>query len=143
MSRSINRVELLGHLGKDAEVRYTPNGTQIAKFSIATSRSWKPQGATEWKEVTDWHNCLYWRCEKIAGFLTKGKQVFVVGRLQTRSWDDHGTTRYITEIVCEELILLGGGNGASDRGQQQQQQREAPSSSGGDEMGVTEDDVPF
>lgn len=149
MSRSINRVELLGHLGKDAEVKFTPSGIQIANFSIATSRSYKPQNSTEWKEVTDWHKCILWRCEKLAGFLTKGKQVLVIGRQQTRSWDDHGTTRYMTEVVCEELILLGGGDGSgrSDRSSSRNSGGSAGSADapppGPDDFGVTDDDVPF
>ena len=156
MSRSINRVELLGHLGQDADVKYTPSGIQVASLSIATSRRWKPANSDEWKEETDWHKCILWRCEKVAGFLTKGKQLYVTGRMQTRSYEDRdGVKRYITETVIDELILLGGGNGEGG-GPQQQQRRttsaprtgaNAPSSSQGpDDMGehgVTEDDVPF
>lgn len=136
MSRSINRVELLGHLGKDAEVKFTPSGIQVASFSIATSRRFKPANSEEWKEATDWHRCIFWRCENIRQFLTKGKQLFLTGRLQTRSYEKDGITHYVTEITVEELILLGGG--ASDRGASSP----GPSSQA-EEHGVTEDDVPF
>ena len=137
MSRSINRVELLGHLGKDAEVKFTPNGKQVAQFSIATSRRWKPKDSQEWKEETDWHRCVLWNCENVSKFLLKGKQLYITGRMQTRNWDDHGIKRYITEIVCEELILLGGGEA---RGSGSNSSAPPPAEY---EHGVTEDDVPF
>ena len=138
MSRSLNRVELLGHLGKDAEVKYTPNGVQVARFSIATSRRWKDKNSNEWKEETDWHNCILWRCENVAGFLTKGKQVYVNGRLQTRSYEDRDKVkRYVTEVVIDDLILLGGG---SERGAAPPAREQEPAAG---EHGVTDDDVPF
>jgi single-strand DNA-binding protein len=116
-SRSVNKVILLGNLGKDAETRYTPQGTARTTFSIATQRRWKDQQTGEWKEETDWHNILLWRGENVANFLTKGKQVYVEGRLQTRSYDDKdGNKRYITEIVADDLILLGGRGGDSAGG---------------------------
>jgi len=73
MSRSINRVQLLGNLGKDAEVKFTPNGKQYAQFSIATTRKWKDQQSGEAKEQTEWHRCILWQCERVADYLTKGK----------------------------------------------------------------------
>jgi single-strand DNA-binding protein len=137
MSRSLNRVQLLGHLGKDIEVRFTPNGTQIGQFSVATSRRWKDKNSGEWKEETDWHRCILWRCENLAKFLTKGKQVWIEGRLQTRSYDKDGQKHYATEVVCDDLILLGGG----DRGEHQPAARgPEPEMSG---QGITDDDVPF
>src|SRR3954469_10863744 len=109
-SRSVNKVILLGHLGKDAETKFTPNGVSKSTFTIATNRRWKDQSSGEWKEETDWHNVVLWRSENLANYLLKGKQVYVEGRLQTRSWDDKdGQKKYMTEVVCEELILLGGG----------------------------------
>lgn len=108
-SRSVNSVTLLGHLGKDAETKSTPLGVSKTTFSIATSRRWKDQQSGEWKEETDWHNIVLWRSENVANYLLKGKQVYVEGRLQTRSWDDQSGKHYITEVVAEDVILLGGG----------------------------------
>ena len=142
MSRSINRVELLGHLGQDAEVKFTPNGTRVARLSVATSRRWKPEGATEWKEVTEWHRCVLWRCDNLAPFLTKGKQVYIAGRLQTRKWEQDGSTRYATEIICEEIILLGGDR-AGSRQNSSSDAAEPPAGDDHQQHGVTEDDVPF
>ncbi len=157
-SRSVNKVILLGHLGKDAETRFTPSGVARSTFSVATSRRWKDQQSGEWKEETDWHNIVLWRSENLANYLLKGKQVYIEGRLQSRSYDDKdGQKRYITEVVADDLILLGGrggdGSGASgevDRpvsmprsAQQRPQpaQQSAPPDDFG--QGITDDDVPF
>ena len=121
-SRSVNKVILLGHLGRDAETRYTPQGVPVSNFTLATNRRWKDQGTGEWKEETDWHTIVVWRAENLAAHLQKGKQIYVEGRLQTRSWEDKdGNKRYTTEVVAEaaSLILLGGrgeggGGGAPD-----------------------------
>jgi single-strand DNA-binding protein len=156
-SRSVNKVILLGHLGKDAETRFTPSGVSRSTFTIATNRRWKDQNSGEWKEETDWHNCVLWRSENLANYLTKGKQVYVEGRLQTRSWDDKdGQKRYTTEVVCDDLVLLGGRGGdapPSDYSQpvsmpRSAQQRPQPASSSpapADDFsqGITDDDVPF
>ena len=108
-SRSVNKVILLGNLGKDAETRFTPQGAARTTFSIATSRRWKDQQTGEWKEETDWHNIVLWRSENVANYLTKGKKVYVEGRLQTRSYDDKdGNKKYSTEVVADDVILLGG-----------------------------------
>ena len=87
-SRSVNKVILIGHLGKDAETRFTPAGIAVTSFSVATNRRWKDQQTGEWKEETDWAKVVLWRQENLANYLTKGKQVYVEGRLQTRSYDD-------------------------------------------------------
>lgn len=142
MSRSLNNVQLLGHLGKDAEVKFTPTGIQVARFSIATSRSYKDKQTNEWKEVTDWHNVVLWRCEHVVDFLKKGKQVLIVGRLQSRSYEDRDNIkRYVTEVISEELILLGGGDGQKKDGMVSAPRSAAPSDHDG--QGVTDDDVPF
>src|ERR1051325_9646633 len=108
-SRSVNKVILVGNLGKDAETKFTPGGIAVTKFSIATSRRWKDQQSGEWKEETDWHNIVLWRSENLSNYLQKGKQVYVEGRLQSRSYEDkEGQKKYITEVVADELILLGG-----------------------------------
>lgn len=145
MSRSINRVELLGHLGKDAEVKFTPTGIQVASFSIATSRRFKKQNSEEWQEATDWHRCILWRCDNLRQFLVKGKQLYITGRMQTRSYEHDGVTRYVTEVICEELILLGGGGDrSSGAGNGSPSATATPTAKEPVyEHGVTDDDVPF
>jgi len=113
-SRSVNKVILIGHLGRDAETKFTPSQVSVTKFSVATNRRWKDQASGEWKEETDWSNVVLWRQENLANYLTKGKQVYVEGRLQTRSYEDKdGKKVYATDVVADEVILLGGGG--SDR----------------------------
>lgn len=158
-SRSVNKVILLGHLGKDAETKFTPNGVARSTFTLATNRRWKDQASGEWKEITDWHNIVLWRSENVTNYLQKGKQVYIEGRIENRSWEDKdGQKRYITEIVCDELILLsnrgdsGGGSGGGDYSQPpvsmprsaQRQQPAAPATAPDDfNQGITDDDVPF
>ena len=153
-SRSVNKVILIGHLGKDAETRFTPSGVAVTSFSVATNRRWKDQQTGEWKEETDWAKVVLWRQENLANYLTKGKQVYVEGRLQTRSYDDKdGKKQYMTEVVAEDVLLLGGrGEGGSpDSGSQvvsmprsaQKQQQHHPQEEAGGDQGITDDDVPF
>lgn len=107
-SRSVNKVILVGHLGKDAETSYTASQKAVTKFSVATSRRFKR--GDEWVEETNWTNVVLWQSENLAQYLTKGKQVYVEGYLQTRSYDDKdGQKRYSTEVVADDVILLGGG----------------------------------
>lgn len=120
-SRSVNKVILIGNLGKDAETKFTPSGAPVTRFSVATTRSWKDQQTNDWKEETNWTNVVLWRQESLSNYLIKGKQVYVEGRLQTRSYDDKdGKKVYSTEVVAEEVILLGGrggdGSGAGQEG---------------------------
>lgn len=107
----LNKVLLIGNLGRDPEVRSTPSGQAVATFSLATSRRWKDKGG-ENQEQTEWHNIVCWgRQAEIAGrYLTKGKQIYVEGRIQTRSWDDKnsGEKKYRTEIICDNFQMLGG-----------------------------------
>jgi single-strand DNA-binding protein len=159
-SRSVNKVTLLGHLGKDAETKFTPSGVAVTNFTLATSRRWKDQQSGEWKEDTEWHRVVMWRSENVSNYLQKGKQVYVEGRLQTRSWEDKdGQKRYTTEVVVEDLILLGGrgdSGGAPEFDQQQprpvsmpRQRPAAPAAAAPQEptddfgQGVSDDDVPF
>jgi single-strand DNA-binding protein len=160
-ARSVNKVILLGHLGKDAETKFTPSGVSRSNFTLATNRRWKDQQSGEWKDVTDWHNIVLWRSENLSSYLQKGKQVYVEGRLESRSWEDKdGQKRYITEVVCDELILLGGrgdsggGSGGGDYNQDAVVSRPrssaprpqpAASSAPPEEFsqGITDDDVPF
>ena len=109
--KSLNKVQLLGHLGKDPELRHTSNGQAVVTFSLATNESYKPAGSEEWQEKTEWHNIVAWgRLAEVASkYLNKGKQAYIEGRLQTRSWDDqNGVKRYTTEVVANDVILLGG-----------------------------------
>ncbi|HLI76965.1 MAG TPA: single-stranded DNA-binding protein [Acidobacteriaceae bacterium] len=158
-SRSVNKVILIGNLGRDAETKFTASGAAQTRFSVATTRSWKDQQSNEWKEETNWTNVVLWRQENVANYLLKGKQVYVEGRLQTRSYDDKdGKKVYATEVVAEEVILLGGrgesGGGYEGGGQAAGARagggasRGKAAPAGGDEepyggMGVTDDDVPF
>jgi single-strand DNA-binding protein len=105
---SVNKVILVGNLGKDAETRFTPSGASVTNFTLATTRRWKDQGSGEWKEQTQWHRIVYWRAENVANYLLKGKQVYIEGRLETRSYDDKdGKKVYMTEVICDHLVLLG------------------------------------
>jgi len=162
-SRSVNKVILLGHLGKDAETKFTPGGVARSTFTIATNRRWKDQASGEWKEETDWHNVILWRSENLANYLLKGKQVYVEGRLQTRSWDDKdGQKKYMTEVVADDLVLLGGrgdsgpsggGGGDYERSDRpvsmprsaQPRAPQPPAAPPAEEFnqGITDDDVPF
>ncbi|MEO7144333.1 MAG: single-stranded DNA-binding protein [Bryobacteraceae bacterium] len=118
-SRSVNKVILLGHLGKDAETKFTPSGASVSKFTLATNRRWKDQQTGEWKEETDWHNISLWRAENLAPYLTKGKQVYVEGRLQTRSYEDKdGKKQYFTDVVADNVILVGGRGGEGGAGEE-------------------------
>jgi single-strand DNA-binding protein len=145
-SRSVNKVILVGHLGKDAEAKFTPSGVSVTRFSVATSRRWKDQASGEWKEETDWHNVTQWRAENLAQYLTKGKQVYVEGKLQTRSYEKDGEKKYSTEVVADEVILLGGG-GERDAGGIASQPRgaAAPKASWAADMqlGITDEECPF
>ncbi len=158
MARSVNKVILIGNLGRDAETKFTPSGTAVTRFSVATTRSWKDQQSGEWKEETNWTNVTLWRQENVANYLTKGRQVYVGGRLQTRSYEDKdGKKVYATDVIADDVILLGGrgdsaqgeGGGMSSGPRQSSappRQQRAPG--GGHEeppfdMGITDDDVPF
>ena len=106
----VNKVILVGRLGRDPEVRYTPNGVAIANFSIATSEEWKDKDTGEKQERTEWHRIVAWRrLGEICGeYLHKGSQIYIEGRLQTRDWEDRdGNKRYTTEIVAQNMQMLG------------------------------------
>lgn len=152
-NRSVNKVILIGHLGRDAETRYTPSGVPVTRFTLATNRRVKDPSTGEWKDETDWHNITVWRQENLAQYLTKGKQVYIEGRLQTRSYEDResGQKRYATEVVAEEVFLLGsrGESGAESfeggaRSAGTPKPRPEPSAEEPDLSGsITDDDVPF
>lgn len=111
MSRSLNRVTLLGHLGKDAVTNFTQSRIPCTKFSIATERSWMDPKTKEWKKESAWHNVVLWRMEKLGQYLTKGTQVYVEGRINYRKYEDNGRQMTAVEIIAEQVILLGNRSG--------------------------------
>ena len=118
---SLNKVQIIGNLGRDPEVRYTPNGNAVCNVSVASTRQWKNKESGEKQEETEWHRVVFYdRLAEIAGeYLKKGRSVYVEGRLKTRKWTDkEGKEQYTTEIVATEMQMLGGregmGGGASD-----------------------------
>ncbi len=117
-TKSLNKVLLIGNLGKDPELRYTATGLAVASFTIATNMSWKDKEGNQ-QERTEWHNIVAWdRLAEICGeYLKKGKKVYIEGRLQTRNYEDkEGVKRYTTEVVADDLIMLDGRSGSGDGG---------------------------
>jgi len=158
---SVNKVIIIGNLGRDPEVRYTPNGSAVCNVGVATTRTWKAKDSGDKVEETEWHRVVFYdRLAEIAGeYLKKGRSVYVEGRLKTRKWQDKdGAEKYTTEIIAEEMKMLGGregmGGGADDGGESSgygnraqpasrpaAAARPAPKSSTGfDNM---DDDIPF
>lgn len=140
MSKSLNKVMLIGNLGKDPELKYTPSGIAVATFSMATSESWKDQDGNQ-QEKTEWHNIVVWRkLAEIAGeYLKKGKKIYLEGKLQTRNYEKDGVKRYVTEIVADSFIMLDGGGGKqSSAGASEPDSFSAPS-----EGPAKDDDLPF
>jgi single-strand DNA-binding protein len=145
---SVNKVILVGNLGRDAELRYTPGGSPVATINLPTTEIWNDK-AGQRQEKTEWHRVVLWgkTAESLNEYLTKGKQIYVEGRLQTRQWDDKdGNKRYTTEIRGDRIVLLGGG-GMGTGGGGRQQPRSAGTSPdehmpepGGE---LTDDDIPF
>ena len=140
----INKVILVGRLGRDPEVRYTPDGTAVASFSIATSEEWKDKGTGEKKERTEWHRIVAWRrLGEICGeYLSKGSQIYIEGRIQNREWEDkEGIKRNTTEIVASQMQMLGsrGAGDVSTSG------AKAPTSDYQEPAGpaTEDDDIPF
>jgi single-strand DNA-binding protein len=146
----VNKVILVGNLGSDPEIRSTPGGQRVANFRMATSRQWTGQDGQR-QEKTEWHSIVAWGklADIVERYLTKGKQVYVEGRLETRSWADKenpNLTRYKTEIICEQMQMLGRpGEKGSDPGMDQRSGGDetfAPANSGGNGGGA-DDDLPF
>jgi single-strand DNA-binding protein len=155
--RSLNKVLLLGNLGRDPEVRYTASGKAVATFTIATSQRWKDQDGND-QERTEWHRVVAWgRLGEVCGeYLSKGKQVFIEGRIQSREWEDQdGNKRTTVEIIANDMIMLGGGNYSQDRAAEPSPRRQGPPASRGSGEGSRrsddrsyhppppEDDIPF
>lgn len=140
----VNKVILIGRLGRDPEIRYTPDGTAIANFSIATSEEWKDKGSGEKKERTEWHRIVaYRKLAEICGeYLSKGKQVYIEGRIQTREWEDKDKNkRYTTEIVASQMQMLGA-RGAFDAGEPAADTH-GPDTTDLPAPGDKDDDIPF
>ncbi|MFH1984818.1 MAG: single-stranded DNA-binding protein [Pseudomonadota bacterium] len=137
----INKVILVGNLGRDPEVTYTPGGTARASFSVATTERYKDKSTGEMVEKTEWHRVAAWgRLGEICGeYLTKGRQVYIEGKLQTRSWEKDGVTRYTTEVIANEMKMLGqrGDSAGGERGSERDSGQGRPAGGGID------DDIPF
>ena len=150
MARGVNKVILVGNLGKDPEVRYMPNGGAVANVTVATSEQWKDKQTGEQKERTEWHNVVFYQrlAEIVGEYLKKGSQIYVEGSLRTRKWQDkNGNDRYTTEIIASEMQMLGGrGGGGGSASFGGGKAAGGSSGGGGDEAPFNEgfdDDIPF
>lgn len=150
----VNKVILVGRLGKDPEVRNLENGAAVANFTLATSESYKDKTTGEKKEVTEWHNIVLWRglAEISQRYLHKGDMVYIEGKLRTRSWEKEGVTRYTTEVVADNMTMLstrGSGSGGQQGGSYSPANSYAPAEAGGSDNYRTgsandsTDDLPF
>ena len=147
---SVNKVILVGNLGRDAELRYTPGGSAVATLNMATTEVWNDKSGQR-QEKTEWHRVILWgkQAESLQEYLTKGKQIYVEGRLQTRQWDDKdGNKRYMTEVIANDVQFLGGKDGGGAR----RDNSDSPpppdpdfygSPGGGPGGGSPDDDIPF
>lgn len=156
---SVNKVILVGNLGRDPEVRYSPDGAAICNVSIATTSNWKDKNSGERKEETEWHRVVFYnRLAEIAGeYLRKGRAVYVEGRLKTRKWQNkEGQDVYTTEIIADQMQMLGGRDGGGEGGgmgggeaaparpaRAPQAQRPQAPAAGADALGTIDDDIPF
>ncbi len=146
---SLNKVMLIGNLGKDPELKYTPGGQAVATFSLATTRKWRDKEGAD-KEDTQWHNIKVWgRTAEVANqYLKKGRQVFIEGRLETRQYEQDGQRKYFTEVVCEQMVMLGGKRDEGGGGSEPSYEENQPASRGysaAPKGGVSgdEEDLPF
>src|SRR5579871_3899335 len=153
MAKGVNKVMLLGNVGKDPEIRTTQGGMTVASFSLATAERAKDQTG-QWVDKTEWHNlvCFQRTAEIVRDYVKKGSQIFVEGKIQTRSWDDKesGQKKYKTEILVNELSLLGGGQGRQSSESSGGYARNSTASQSGPasapdyaDQGITDDDIPF
>ena len=150
---SVNKVILVGNLGRDAELRYTPGGAAVATLNMATTEVWNDKSGQK-QEKTEWHRVVLWgkSAETLSEYLTKGKQIYVEGRLQTRQWDDKdGNKRYTTEIRGDRIVLLSGGGAGMGAARPQRAAAHAGGGGGAEHMEpmgepiseLTDDDIPF
>src|SRR5229473_6776711 len=146
MPKSINKVILVGNVGADPEVKYTPSGVPVGKFSIATNERFKNKSG-EWQDRTEWHNIVAWQrlAEIVGEYVSKGSKVYIEGKLQTSSWEDRhsGEKKYRTEIVARDLVLLGSrenGDGAKPAASQSAEETESGEAGHGE---IADEDIPF
>ncbi len=153
MPRSVNKVILIGNVGKDPEIKYTPSGKCVAKLSLATNERYKDNSG-EWQDRAEWHNLVLWqrRAEIVGEYVSKGSRIYIEGKLQTSSWDDKqsGEKKYRTEIVVDNLVLLDKGNGNGNGNESAHAGspavnpvRQQPQSEEYQETGITDEDIPF
>ena len=144
---SVNKVILVGNLGRDAELRYTPGGAPVATLNLATTETWNDKASGQKQEKTEWHRIVLWgkSAETLSEYLVKGKQIYVEGRLQTRQWDDKdGNKRYTTEIRGDRIVLLSGGGAGGGTRPQPQRAGAGPEEPMGEPVTeLTDDDIPF
>ncbi len=147
MARGVNKVILVGNLGKDPETRFLASGTPVSNVTIATSEGWKDKQTNEMKERTEWHNVVFFgKLAEITGeYLKKGSQIYVEGSLRTRKWQDRdGNDRYTTEIVANEMQMLGSRQGGgSSAGFDNRSNAAPPTSHASADSGFDDDDIPF
>ncbi len=146
---TVNKVIIVGNLGRDAEVRRTPGGAAVSTISVATTESWTDKSSGERQEKTEWHRVVIWgkTAESLEQYLLKGRQVYVEGKLQTRKWQDRdGNDKYTTEIRSDRIVLLGG-RGGGEGGDYGSRASSSSGAAGGSAPGpapeLTEDDIPF
>src|SRR5580765_6402085 len=144
MGKSVNKVILVGRLGRDPELKYTASGTPFCRFSMATDDSWTDKGSGERTERTEWHNIVVW--DKLAEicnqYLTKGRLVYIEGSLQTREWDDkEGVKRKTTEVRARDMVMLGGGQSGGGEGGGMPSRPDSGGAPSG--SAITDDDIPF
>jgi len=143
MPKSVNKVILVGHVGKDPEVKYAPSGVALAKFSLATNERFKDRSG-EWQDRTEWHNVLAWQrlAEIVGEYVHKGDKLYIEGRLQTSSWEDRnsGEKKFRAEIVARDLVLLGSRDTAEAATDESNEEREPVHAGSGE---ITDDDIPF
>jgi single-strand DNA-binding protein len=141
----MNKVEIIGNLGNDPEIRYSGAGTAVCNFSVATTESWKGKDGSK-KEKTEWHRVVVWgnQAENCAKYLTKGRQVLIEGKIETRNWDDRdGNKRYTTEIIARKVLFLGGSR--TEQPLTQNEEEDVSTSAAAEEIfgAVQDDDIPF
>ena len=145
MPKSVNKVILVGNVGADPEVKYTPSGIPVGKFSLATNERFKNKSG-EWQDRTEWHNIVAWQrlAEIVGEYVSKGSKVYIEGKLQTSSWEDRqsGEKKYRTEIVARDLVLLGSRENGNSKSEPaiSGEQREPDDAGSGE---ITDEDIPF
>jgi single-strand DNA-binding protein len=146
MARGVNKVILIGNLGADPDVKYMPSGDAVANVSVATTESWRDKDSGEQQERTEWHRVVFFRrlAEVVGEYLTKGSQVYVEGRLQTRKWQDRdGNDRYTTEIRADQMQMLGSRGGGGGAMGSDSRSKPAPAPEPGRPEPEFDDDIPF